>query len=171
MRHWLLILFILAFVALGAEGWRQLRLEAYLRDEPAGLMKSFNRDATSDGYIRELLIHEGVSRDAIREPTETVRAALASLPEGALIVVVPQDLPKYNVMYLTLKHLSLPRYAYYLPCDNPAIASIPEGEKIAAVFSYLVEAPPQTSGHLKLLPRLALTMTTEKEAWKPFCSR
>ena len=171
MRRSLSALFILAFIGVGADGWRFLGLESYLRDEPAGLLRAFTPDATSDGYIRELLAAEGVPRDTVRQPAEAIRTALASLPEGAIIVVVPNDIPKYNVMFLTIKHLSLPRYAYYLPCDNPALASIPSDQKIAAVISYLVEAPTLVSGHWRLLPRLALTAASEAEAWKPYCSR
>ncbi len=172
MRRWLFALFILTFIGAGVDGWRLLNLDAYLRDEPAGLLRALNPDATSDAYIGDLLAAEGVPREAIRSPSQSIRSALATLPrEGAVIVVVPHDVPKYNVMFLTLKHLSLPRYAYYLPCDNPAMASIPSDEKIAAIISYLVEPPTVVSGHWRVLPRLALTATSEADAWKPYCSR
>lgn len=172
LRRAVWLVFLLSFLGAGIDGWRRLHLETYLRDEPRATLNSFTRDASSDGYIREFLITEGVPANTISNPTETIRTALTTLPrEGALIVVVPRDVLRYKYMYFTIKHLSLPRYAYYVPCDNPVVAGIPAGERIAAVISYLVEPPPTISGHWRLLPRLALTPASETEAWKPYCSR
>ncbi|MEP7273517.1 MAG: hypothetical protein ABI882_18615 [Acidobacteriota bacterium] len=171
----IVILFVAAFVITGVSGWRTLKLEYYLRDEPGGILRSFRADATTDGYITELLSTEGVPRDTVRRPSASIRAALKSLPpEGAVIFVVPSDVPKYNVMYLTWKRLSLPRPAYYLPCDNPAVAAIPSNEKIVGIVSYLVEPPAGFNGSpglRPLMPRLALTQTLEADGWKPFCSQ
>lgn len=164
--------FFIAFIACGIEGLRHLNLHHYLRDEPAAFIKSLDRDATTDGYLRELLYVEGVSPESLRRPAQTLRIALSTLPEGAVVVVVPRDEPKYNVMFMTVKYLSLPQHrVYYLPCDRPDRAGLPGDEKIAALLLYLIEPPPGMSGHWRVLPRMTLRTTSEAEAWKAYCSQ
>lgn len=176
-RRVLFALFVMAFVLTGIHGWQLLAFEDYLRDEPQGIVRALGRDATTDGYIKELLFVEGVPRESVRRPADTIRAALDSLPaEGAVVFVVPKDLPKYNVMFLTWKYLSLPRPAYYVPCDNPAVAGIEPDEKIAAVVSYLNEPVPSADVSLsprawQVLPKLKMARASEAGAWKPYCSR
>jgi hypothetical protein len=165
-------LVLLAFIGCGIEGLRHLNLHNYLRDEPAAFIKSLDRDATVDGYLRELLYVEGVSPESLRRPAQTLRIALSTLPEGAVVVVVPRDEPKYNVVFMTVKYLSLPQHrVYYLPCDRPDRAGLPADEKIAALLLYLIEPPPGMSGYWRVLPRMTLRTTSEAEAWKAYCSQ
>jgi hypothetical protein len=119
-----------------------------------------------------LLYVEGVAPGSLRRPADALRTAFSTLPAGAVIVVVPSDEPKYNVMFMTIKYLSLPQHrVYYLPCDRPDRAGLPPDEKIAALLLYLIEPPPEVSGHWRVLPRLALKTTSEAEQWKAYCSR
>jgi hypothetical protein len=171
MRKSIIVIFLIIFVCCGVEGLRLLHLHTYLRGEPAALLQSFDTDETTDGYIRELLIVEGVPGNQINRPTEVLRTALSTLPEGAVLFVVPKDTPNYSVMYATVRYLSLPRPVYYLPCDHPEKAMMPEGEKIAGIISYLIEPPAGTSGNWRLLPRLTMIETKETERWKSYCSR
>lgn len=172
VRSWITALFVLAFIGAAFDGWRSAGLFSYLRLEPQVIRRSFNPNFSTDGYIRELLANEGVAVEALSSPTDVIRVALDTLPPGkAVIFVVPRHLPKYNVMYLTIRYLNLQRPSYYLPCDQPLMAHIPTDEQIGAVLSYLIDPPPDVTGHWRLMPRLTLTPTSETEAWKPYCSR
>jgi hypothetical protein len=168
----LAVLFLLAFVGVGLEGIRRLNLQFYLRQEPAGLLNSLSAEQTTDAYFRELLAVEGIPADQIDRPTNSLRTALSTLPaKGSVIVIVPREMNKYGVMGETIRYVSLPRLAYYLPCDHPERAMIPADEKIVAVLLYLIDPPAGTSGNLQIMPRLTMIEMKGAEQWKSYCSR
>lgn len=168
----LAVLFLLAFVGVGLDGIRRLNLQFYLRHEPAGLLNSLSADQTTDAYFRELLVAQGVPSGQIDRPTKALRTALSALPaKGSIVVIVPRGFNEYGVMGETIRYLSLPRYAYYMPCDHPERAMIPADEKIVAVLLYLIDPPAGTSGNLQIMPRLTMIEMKGAEQWKSYCSR
>ena len=70
----------------------------------------------------------------------------------------------------TIRYLSLPRFAYYFPCDHPERAMIPADEKIVAVLLYLIDPPAGTSGTRPIMPRLTMIEMKGAEQWKSYCS-
>ena len=168
----LAFLFLLALVGVGLEGIRRLNLQFYLRDEPGGLLNSLAADQTTDSYFRELLVAQGVAANQIHRPTRALRKALATLPtKGSIVVVFPRSINDYGVMGETIRYLSLPRFAYFLPCDHPERAMIPADENVVAVLLYLIDPPTGTSGYVQVMPRLTMIEMKEGGQWKSYCSR
>ncbi len=168
----LAFLFLLASVGVALEGIRRLNLQFYLRHEPAGLLNSLSADQTTDAYFRELLVAQGVRSSQIDRPTRALRRALSTLPaKGSIVVIAPRSINDYGVMGETIRYLSLPRYAYFLFCDHPGRAMIPNDEKIVAVLLYLIDPPAGTSGNLLVMPRLTMIEMKGAEQWKSYCSR
>lgn len=168
----LAVIFLLAFVGVALAGIRRLNLQFYLRQEPEGLLDSLSADQTTDAYFRELLVAQGVPANQVNRPTRELRTALSKLPaKGSIIVIVPRGINDYGVMGETVRYVSLPRYAYYLPCDHPELAMIPADEKIVAVLLYQIEPPAGTGRSLRIMPRLTMIEMKGAEQWKSYCSQ
>ncbi|MGH9770075.1 MAG: hypothetical protein ACREAB_21840 [Blastocatellia bacterium] len=167
--------FLFAFPGFGLQTWKELRLHRMIRDEPGALRAALEPEASTDGYIRELLAADVTPRPTLSRPAAAVRAALAELPpEGAVLFLAPRKLPRYEVMFLTVKTLTLPRSIHLLWCDDSKQiqnAQNAQREKAAAVMFYLVSPPSGISGVKTIIPHLAIAPVSESTTWTSYCSQ
>src|SRR5262245_53208903 len=110
---------LLIFLGLGFRALKETNLHRMIHDEPEGLRAALSPEASTDGYIRELLAADVSPRPTLTQPAAAVRAALVELPpEGSVLFLTPRKLPRYDVMFLTIKTLTLPRTIQILSCDD-----------------------------------------------------
>ncbi len=166
------IVFLIAFISLGFRALYGLGLHGMIKDEPHGSRAALASDVSTDGYIRELLVQEGVPASDVTKPAAAIEAALAELPpEGSILFIAPRNLPTHELMFLVVKTLSLPRSIYLLWCDGPNPPPLPVQEKIVAVMLYLVTPPLSMKGSKMVIPRLTIAPVSEAVAWTSYCSR
>jgi hypothetical protein len=166
------ILFLLGFIIFGLRAWRETRLLWMIKDEPDGLRVALESEASADAYIRELLLQEGAPASEISHPSLAIQKALAELPpHGSILFVAPRNQATYEVMFLVVKTLTLPRSIDLTWCEGPAPPLGPAREEIAAVMYYLVAPPAEMQGAKMIIPRLILVPGSEAKKWTSFCSR
>lgn len=149
---------ILASLALGAWSLRG-RLETRAR-------VPVSPRASSDSLLAFLQLPEGA---------ESVRQALAQIPENeAVVFVAPGEDPTYSQVLFTVSLLALPHQVGGLRCrEGVGELAVPldADQKIAAVLFYRWE--PGTAAAKRLAPELALLRILPQGAngpWTSFCS-
>jgi hypothetical protein len=171
---------LLLFLGLGVRAMKEQGLYRMIHDEPNGLRAALSPEASTDGYIRELLSADVTPRPTLTYPAAAIRATLAELPpEGAVLFVAPRKLPRYDVMFLTVKTLTLPRSILPLYCDDLKQiqnAQSAQREKVAAVMFYLVSPPDGLKGAKTVIPQLVIAPVSEPTPpeftqWTSYCSQ
>ncbi len=165
--------FLFAFLGLGFQALKALQLHRMIMDEPGGLREALASEASTDGYIRELLKQDVSPAPTLSQPAAAIRAALTELPaDGAVLFVAPRKLPRYEVMFLTVKTLTLPRSIYLVWCDDPKQIENAQNaakERLAGVMYYLV--PPSAGSARTIIPQLAIAPVSEPAPWTSYCSQ